>query len=305
MVGRNDVCWCGSGKKYKKCHLAEDTVSGRTLPKPTAPINPLIKNEREIEGMRRAGAFNGELMEYIRQFVVPGVSTESINKKVHAYTLDHGHIPATLGYHGFTKSCCISRNNVVCHGISSEDEFLKDGDIVNVDLTTIVDGFHGDQSETFILGDVPAETLKLVEVTAQATEAAILAIGPGKRLDIVGATIDPIIKKAGFSVVRSYTGHGIGSEFHENITVLHHKNKENHQVLLEPGMTFTIEPMINAGTFGVYTSQEDGWTVYSRDKSLSAQFEHTVLITETGCEILTLTPSQRKSGEIVTVNYVK
>ncbi len=303
MVGRNDLCWCGSGKKYKKCHLAEDKLTGNVVTE--APRNPLIKTEEEMEGMRKAGAFNGELMEYIRQYVKAGVSTESINKKVHAYTIEHGHIPATLDYHGFPKSCCISRNNIVCHGISSEEECIEEGDIVNVDLTTIVDGFHGDQSETFIIGKVPAETMKLVEVTAQATEAAIKAVGPGKRLDVVGATIDPIIKKAGFSVVRSYTGHGIGRAFHENITVLHHKNKENHDVLLEPGMTFTIEPMINAGTFGVYTSKEDGWTVYSRDKSLSAQFEHTILITETGCEVLTLTPSQRESGEIITVNYVK
>lgn len=302
MIGRNDVCWCGSGKKYKKCHLAEDQISGR---KPAEPRNPLIKTAEEIEGMRIAGAFNGELMEYIRDFVKPGVTTESINQKVHEYTLDHGHIPATLNYHGYPKSCCVSRNNIVCHGIPSLEEFIEEGDIVNVDLTTIVDGFFGDQSETFIIGEVPPATLQLVEVTAQATAAAIREVGPGKRLSVVGDTIDPMVKKAGFSVVRSYTGHGIGRAFHENITVLHHKNRENHEVLLEPGMTFTIEPMINAGNFGVYTDQEDGWTVYTRDKSLSAQFEHTVLITETGREILTLTPSQRKSGEIITVNYIK
>ncbi len=301
MIGRNDVCWCGSGKKYKKCHLAEDQIAGRA---PAKPRNPLIKTEEEIDGMRRAGAFNGELMEYIRQFVKPGVSTESINEKVHEYTLDNGHTPATLNYHGYPKSCCISRNNIVCHGIPSLNEFLEEGDIVNVDLTTVVDGFFGDQSETFILGEVPEETKKLVTQTALATAAAIAEVGPGKTLSVVGDTIDAIIKKAGFSVVRSYTGHGIGRQFHENITVLHHKNRENRDVLLEPGMTFTIEPMVNAGNFGVFTDQEDGWTVYTRDKSLSAQFEHTILITETGREVLTLTPSQRKSGEIITVNYV-
>lgn len=302
MVGRNDLCWCGSGKKYKRCHLTQDMSTGFVPPKPK---NPLIKTEEEIEKMRRAGAFNGQLMEYIRDYVKPGVSTESINKRVHEYTLDHGHIPATLNYHGFPKSCCISRNNVVCHGIPKLDEFLADGDIVNVDLTTIVDGFFGDQSETFILGQASPAAMQLVEVTAIATEAAIKAIAPGKRLSIVGDTVDPIVKAAGFSVVRSYTGHGIGRQFHENITVLHHKNRENHEILLEPGMTFTIEPMINAGTFGVYTDKDDGWTVWTRDKSLSAQFEHTVLVTESGVEVLTLTPSQRKSGQIITVNYVR
>jgi len=272
---------------------------------PPKPKNPLIKTDEEIEMMRKAGAFNGQLMEYIRDYVQIGLSTESINKRVHEYTLDHGHIPATLNYHGFPKSCCVSRNNIVCHGIPKLDDILADGDIVNVDLTTIVDGFFGDQSETFILGQATPAAMQLVEVTAIATEAAIKAVGPGKRLSIVGDTVDSIIKAAGFSVVRSYTGHGIGRAFHENITVLHHKNKENYEILLEPGMTFTIEPMINAGTFGVFTDKEDGWTVWTRDKSLSAQFEHTVLVTETGVEVLTLTPSQRKSGQIVTVNYVR
>ncbi len=299
MIGRNDLCWCDSGKKYKKCHFAADKASGNI------PKNPLVKTEKQIEGMRKAGAFNGELMEYIRQFVKPGVTTESINEKIHKYTLDAGHTPATLNYHGYPKSCCISRNNVVCHGIPSEEEKLEDGDIVNIDLTTIVDGYFGDQSETFILGEVPAETKLLVQKTAEATEAAIKAIKPGVPLSIVGDCVEPIIKKAGFSVVRSYTGHGIGTQFHENITVLHHKNKENRQVMLEAGMTFTIEPMINQGTFGVFTDQEDGWTVYTRDNQLSAQFEHTLLVTETGVEILTLTPSQRKSGEIITINEVK
>lgn len=302
MIGRNDLCWCGSGKKYKRCHLSEDLTTGFV---PPTPKNPLIKSEEEIIGMRKAGAFNGQLMEYIRDFVKPGVSTESINQLVHKYTIDHGHIPATLNYHGFPKSCCISRNSVVCHGIPSETEFLAEGDIVNVDLTTIVDGFFGDQSETFILGNCSPEALQLVEVTALATEAAIKAIKPGLKLSIVGDTVDPIVKAAGFSVVRSYTGHGIGREFHENITVLHHKNTENNAILLEAGMTFTIEPMVNQGTFGVFTDKTDDWTVWTRDKKLSAQFEHTILVTETGCEVLTLTPSQRKSGQIITVNYVR
>lgn len=297
MVGRNDPCWCGSGKKYKKCHLKADLESGNQ-PK-QAPKDPLIKSEEEIEKMRAAGAFNGELMEYIRPFVKVGTSTESINKLVHEYTIEHGHIPATLNYHNFPKSCCISRNSIVCHGIPSEDDIIEDGDIVNVDLTTIVNGYHGDQSETFLIGNVNPIAQKLVQVTAQATIAAIKAVGPNKPLSVVGDAVSKIIKDAGFTVVRTYTGHGIGSKFHENITVLHHKNSENKNVILKPGMTFTIEPMINAGNFGVFTSKKDGWTVYTKDKSLSAQFEHTILITETGYEVLTLTPSEISSGEII------
>jgi methionyl aminopeptidase len=302
MVGRNDPCYCGSGKKYKKCHMKSDLASGKTPPEPE--VNTLIKSSEEIEKMRLAGAFNGELMEYIRQYVKIGTDTEKINSIVHEYTLDNGHIPATLNYGGFPKSCCTSINSVVCHGIPSKEEIIQNGDIINVDLTTIVNGYFGDQSETFMLGDVTKEAQKLVTTTAEATIAAINAVGPGLPLSIVGDTIAPIIKKAGFSVVRTYTGHGIGSEFHENITVLHHKNVENQNIILEPGMTFTIEPMINAGNWGVFTSKQDGWTVYSKDKTLSAQFEHTLLITETGREVLTLTPSQRASGEIIHIPEV-
>lgn len=298
MVGRNDPCWCGSGKKYKKCHLAQDRATGNN---PSIKANPLIKSAEEIEKMRRAGAFNGELMDYIKPLVVPGISTEEINRLVHEYTLDHGHTPATLNYHGFPKSLCTSINDVVCHGIPSEKDILKEGDIVNLDLTTIVDGYFGDQNETLLIGEVDPKTVELVQTTAKATIAAIEAIKPGLPLSVVGDTIDPIATKAGYSVVRTYTGHGIGSKFHENITVFHHKNRENQSVILEPGMTFTIEPMINMGKYPVYTDKEDGWTVFTKDGSLSAQFEHTLLVTETGFEVLTLTPSQIEAGTIINI----
>lgn len=298
MVGRNEPCWCGSGKKYKKCHLAQDRATG-TIPQIKA--NPLIKSALEIEKMRKAGAFNGQLMDYIKPLVVPGISTEKINQLVHEYTLDHGHTPATLNYHGFPKSLCTSINSVVCHGIPSEKDILKDGDIVNLDLTTIVDGYFGDQNETLLIGDVNPETVALVQKTAEATIAAIEAIKPGLPLSIVGDTIDPLASNAGYSVVRTYTGHGIGSKFHENITVFHHKNRENRSVILEAGMTFTVEPMINMGKYQVYTDKEDGWTVYTKDGSLSAQFEHTLLVTESGVEVLTLTPSQKAAGTIINI----
>ncbi len=297
MVGRNDPCWCGSGRKYKKCHLQSDSLEGGAAQ--AVQRNPLVKTAEQIEKMRAAGAFNGELMDYVSSSVKAGVSTESINTLVHEYTLDHGHTPATLGYHGFPKSCCVSRNNIVCHGIPSNDEFLVDGDIVNIDLTTIVDGFFGDQSQTFLVGNVDPKAVALVQTTAQATVKAIEAIRPGVPLSVVGDSVAPLVQSKGFSVVRQYTGHGIGTKFHENITVLHHKNTENSDTILEAGMTFTIEPMVNAGNWGVYTSKKDGWTVYTKDKSLSAQFEHTILVTESGFEVLTLTPSQKEAGVII------
>ncbi|ERP38675.1 type I methionyl aminopeptidase [Chitinivibrio alkaliphilus] len=294
MIGRNEPCWCGSGKKYKKCHLRQDKEQNRGVQK-----NPLIKSADEIEKMRAAGAFNASLMDYLRPFIVPGISTEKINSLAHEYTLDHGHRPATLGYHGFPKSLCTSINNVVCHGIPSSEDILRDGDIVNVDITTVVDGYFGDQSETFLIGAVSPPVKELVRVTAEATMRAIGAIAPGRPLSIVGDEIDPFVRQAGYSVVRSYTGHGIGSRFHENMTVLHHKNREGRGTILEPGMTFTIEPMVNMGGYAVYTDRTDGWTVYTKDGSLSAQFEHTLLVTDDGYEVLTQTASQKEAGTLI------
>ena len=308
MIERNDACWCGSGKKYKKCHLFEDQKS--VIAKPPSgskPKNRLVKSPEEIECMRRAGAFNGELLDYIRPFVKAGISTEELNTLAHTYTIQHGHIPACLGYHGYPKSICTSRNNVVCHGIPSPGEILKDGDIVNVDLTTIVDGFYGDSSETFIIGTVPQEVKHLVEVTAKAMILGIDAVKPGVPLRAIGEAIEPYVQSQGCSVVRQYTGHGIGKKFHENFTVYHHVDPDCEPIVLEPGMTMTIEPMVNLGGYEVTTDRKDGWTVRTRDGSMSAQFEHTVLVTGSGAEVLTLTPSQRaanirlRTGELVLI----
>lgn len=291
MIERNDLCWCGSGKKYKKCHLFEDMKKNSSSLE-NKKKQKMIKTAEEIEGMRRAGAFNGQLMDYIRQFVNEGISTIKIDKLVYEYTLDHGHKPACLGYHGYPKSVCISRNNVVCHGIPSEREILEDGDIVNVDLTTIVDGFYGDSSETFLIGNVSSEVRRLVEVTAQAMIYGIDAVKPGNKLAAVAEAIEPYVKSEGFSVVRQYTGHGIGRKFHEIFTVYHHVDPDEEPIILEPGMTFTVEPMVNMGGYQVVTDRKDGWTVRTKDGSMSAQFEHTVLVTEEGREVLTRTPSQ-------------
>lgn len=293
MIERNELCWCGSGKKYKKCHLFEDLKKKEPL-KSVAKKNRLIKTDLEIEKMRRAGVFNGELLDYIRPFVKAGVSTEYLDNLVHQYTIKHGHIPACLGYHGYPKSCCISRNNIVCHGIPSPLEILEDGDIVNVDLTTIVDGYYADSSETFMIGEVSEKARQLVDVTAIAMIKGIDAIKPGVNLRAIGEAIEPFVKSKGCSVVQQYTGHGIGKIFHEHFTVYHHVDPDCESIILEPGMTFTVEPMVNLGHYAVITDRKDGWTVRTKDGSLSAQFEHTILVTESGVEVLTLTPTQRE-----------
>ena len=304
MIERNDLCWCGSGKKYKKCHLFQDQETTPSQVKTNKKSN-LIKTPEEIEGMRRAGAFNGQLMDYVRPHVLAGVSTEHINTLVHEYTIKHGHKPACLGYHGFPKSACISRNEVVCHGIPSPDEIILNGDIVNVDLTTIVDGFYGDSSETFMIGDVSKEARFLVDVTARALILGIKAVKPGAKLSAIAEAIDPFTQSQGCSVVRQYTGHEIGKKFHGDFTVYHHIDVDCEVLTFEPGMTFTIEPMINLGGYQVITDRKDRWTVRTKDGSLSAQYEHTILVTETGAEVLTRTPSQISAGVLLEVDGKK
>ncbi len=298
MLKRNDPCWCGSGKKYKRCHLHEDEKSNRKTPRLPGRM---VKTSEELEGMRRAGEFNGQLMDYIRPYVKAGVSTADIDRLVYDYTLEHGHQPACLGYHGYPKSACVSINNVVCHGIPSPEDIIREGDIVNVDLTTIVDGFHGDSSETFIIGEAPDATRRLVEVTARALLLGIEAAVPGKPLQAVAQAIQPYVESQGCSVVQQYTGHGIGRKFHEHFSVYHHVARDAEAIMLEPGMTFTIEPMVNAGAYKVVTDPDDGWTVRTKDGSLSAQFEHTIAITDTGCEVLTRTPSQKAENAVLLV----
>lgn len=247
--------------------------------------------------MRRAGAFNGQLLDFIRGYIRPGISTGEIDRLVHTYTLDHGHRPATLGYNGFPKSCCTSINDVVCHGIPDDKVVLKEGDIINVDVTTIVDGYYGDQSETFMVGEVTPEARELVLAAARALLAGIDAVQPGRTLNAIGEAIEALIAPLGYGIVRQYTGHGIGTRFHEDFSVFHYSTPEAERVILVPGMTFTIEPMINAGTWQTRLDEHDKWTVTTRDGSLSAQFEHTIAVTETGAEVLTLTPSQRAAGK--------
>ncbi|WP_120513928.1 type I methionyl aminopeptidase [Photobacterium salinisoli] len=248
-----------------------------------------IKTAEEIEKMRVAGQLAADVLEMIEPYVKPGVSTEELNRICHEYiTETQGAIPAPLNYHGFPKSICTSINHVVCHGIPSEQDILKDGDIINIDITVIKDGYHGDTSKMFEVGDVSLEDKRLCRVAQESLYQAIKKVKPGTKLGEIGTTIQKFVKNGNsrFTIVRDYCGHGIGDEFHEEPQVVHYKNAD--RTVLKAGMCFTIEPMINAGKFGCLLDDEDGWTVYTVDGKKSAQWEHTLLVTDTGCEILTL-----------------
>ena len=259
---------------------------------------PVYNREEEREGLRAAGRFNAELMDFVREFVVAGVTTNELDKRVHEYTLDHGHKPACLGYMNYPKTICTSVNEVVCHGIPN-DIPLQDGDIVNVDLTTIVDGWFGDQSETFMIGEVPTAARRLVQVTFDALFKGIRACRPGCRVIDIGHAITRFAETSGFSVVQEYQGHGIGREFHQEPGVPHYPTTGAVRQHLRPGVCFTIEPMLNAGTFKTELDTTDGWTVRTLDRKLSAQFEHTILMTEDGPEILTLTKHGPQEGDML------
>ncbi len=247
----------------------------------------IIKNSTEIEKMRRAGKLAAQLLNHIEPYVKEGVSTIYLNDLCAVFTKLHGAVSAPLNYGGFPKSICTSINNVVCHGIPSEKDVLRNGDIVNVDVTVILDGFHGDTSRTFIIGEVEKSISDFVERSEKAMYMGIDAVKPGKYLYEVGKTIEKYIGEFGYSIVRDYTGHGIGEKFHEDPQVFHHFTKAN-RIPVKKGMIFTIEPMINMGSsYKVNTSRTDGWTVTTSDGSLSAQFEHTILVCEDGAEILT------------------
>lgn len=241
-----------------------------------------------FEGMRKAGRLAAETLDMITDHVVPGVTTDTLNQICHDFILKHGAIPAPLNYKGFPKSICTSINHVVCHGIP-EDRKLKEGDIVNIDVTVIVDGWHGDTSRMYLVGDkIPVKARRLVETTYDAMMAGIEAVKPGATLGDVGHAIQTLAEGQRFSVVRDFCGHGLGKEFHAPPSVMHF-GQQGQGVVLEPGMFFTIEPMINAGGWETKVLG-DGWTAVTRDRSLSAQFEHTLAVTEDGFEIFTLSP---------------
>ena len=250
----------------------------------------IIKTPEQIEGIRKSSQLAAKSLNYIEEFVKAGVTTEFLDQKIEEFLRKHNAIPATLNYNGYTKSCCISINEVVCHGIPS-DRKLKNGDILNIDVTAILDGYYGDTSRMFTIGKISKAAEQLVQVTREALHIGIEEVRPGNRFGNIGFAISQFVKKYKYTVVYEYCGHGVGLHFHEDPQVEHECPKDSGPEM-KPGMIFTIEPMINMGRPEVLTSKVDGWTVTTKDKKLSAQFEHTVLITEDGYEILTLAPEE-------------
>ena len=249
------------------------------------PSRKLIKTEEQIEGIRRSGVVNSGILDLVAKEIKAGMSTAAIDKLVYDYTTDHGAIPAPLNFEGFPKSVCTSINEVVCHGIPSEKEILREGDIINVDVSTILDGYFSDASRMFMIGNVSPEKEKLVRVAKECLEVGMKAAKPFGYVGDIGHAVQKHAEKNGFSVVRDLCGHGVGLEFHEEPEVAHFGRKGTG-MLLVPGMVFTIEPMINMGTYRVYIAEEDGWTVITDDELPSAQWEHTFVMREDGLEIL-------------------
>ncbi len=284
--GRNDECWCGSGKKYKKCHLAEDDrLQALYEAGFEVPARGLLKTAEDVEGIKRSAAINVGVLDMVGQRIGPGVTTEEIDRWIYDYTIEHGAVPADLDYEGYPKSVCTSINEVVCHGIPSPDDVLKEGDIVNVDCSTILDGYFSDSSRMFCIGEVSPERRRLVEETKRAMEAGLAAVKPWGLLGDVGAAVNEYAKAQGYTVVREFGGHGIGLEFHEDPFVSH-VSEPGTGMVLAPGMVFTIEPMVNAGGCEIDMSDSNGWTVRTADGSDTAQWEIQVLVTEDGAEVL-------------------
>ena len=253
-----------------------------------------IKSAREIELMRETSLLAAKTLRFIEDKLRPGMSTEQVNQLCHDYIIKREAIPAPLNYHGFPKSVCTSKNEIICHGIPHPKDIIRDGDILNIDVTTKLKGFHGDTNRTFLIGNVRPEIKRMVDVTYKCMMAGIAVCRPGARVGDIGAIIEEMAHDHGYSVVQEYCGHGIGREFHEEPQILHY-GKRGTGAEMKPGMTFTVEPMINFGKRHCKLL-DDGWTVVTKDKSWSAQFEHTILITEEGHEILTVVPDSAWSA---------
>lgn len=284
--GRNDECWCGSGKKYKKCHLPFDERLQSLYERGfEVPARFLLKSPDDIEGIKRSAAINIGVLDYVAEHIKEGITTEDIDRWVYEYTVEKGGIPADLGYEGYPKSVCTSLNEVVCHGIPSKDDVLHAGDIINVDCSTILDGYYSDSSRMFCIGEVSAQRRRLVKETKKAMEAGLAAIVPWGFLGDVGAAVSAHAHACGYSVVREFGGHGIGRSFHEDPFVSHVAASGTGMILV-PGLVFTIEPMINMGAHEIDMTDPNGWTVRTADRSDTAQWEVQVLITDEGYELL-------------------
>jgi methionyl aminopeptidase len=259
-------------------------------PAPARYDGPEVKDAATIAAMRLAGRLAARAMAQVAAHIAPGVTTDELDRIGHEYMIAHDSYPSTLGYRGFPKSLCTSVNEVICHGIP-DSTMLRDGDIVNIDITAYLDvdglAVHGDTDATYLVGEVDEESRLLVERTRTAMMRGIKAIAPGRQINVIGRVIEAYAKRFGYGVVRDFTGHGIGTAFHSGLIVPHYDSAPQHDTVIQPGMTFTVEPMLTLGTYE-WTMWDDGWTVLTKDRKRSAQFEHTVLVTETGAEILTL-----------------
>ncbi len=283
----NAPCWCKSGKCYGECHKEYDMkISQLKAAKKKIPPRKIIKNEEQIQGIRESSTINIAVLDYVAQNIKSGMSTEEINTLVHEKTIEMGGIPAPLNYEGFPKSVCTSIDSQVCHGIPSEEDILEDGDIVNVDVSTIYNGYFSDSSRMFMIGNVHPDVKRLVEVTKESINVGLAQVIPWKPIGNVGAAINEFAHKNGYTVVREIGGHGVGLEFHEEPYVSFVSNWDTGMIMA-PGMVFTIEPMINMGGPEIFIDADNSWTVYTDDGMPSAQWEVTVLVTKEGYEILT------------------
>lgn len=284
---RNEPCWCGSGKKYKRCHMAiEEKMALHASRGEIVPGRKLLKTPAQIEKIRESAALNTAVLDAVAEQIHIGMSTEEIDKIVYDFTTKHGGIPAPLNYQGFPKSVCTSLNNEVCHGIPDPNIILEEGDIINVDVSTILNGYFSDASRMFKMGKISERAERLIKVTEECVELGLKAAKPWGHLGDIADAINTHAQANGYSVVEDIGGHGIGLEFHEDPFVSYVTPKGS-EMLLVPGMMFTIEPMINEGSPDFFVDEDNDWTVYTIDDGLSAQIEYMVLVTEDGIEILT------------------
>lgn len=287
MKKSDNLCWCGSGLKYKACHyIFDQRLEAYRKEGYLVPTKKMIKNSDQIEGIRKAAIINNGMLDYIGNNIKAGISTDDIDKMCQEFLKKNDAHSADLGYQGYPKSICTAVNDVICHGIPSKNVILKDGDIINVDATTEYKGFYADASRMYMIGEVKENAKRLVEVTKKCLEEAIKMIVPWEtKISDIGKLIEKIAHENGYSVVEEYCGHGVGLKMHEDPYVLHY-DAHMEGVLIVPGMVFTIEPMINEGKKGIRFKPGDTWSSYTIDGKLSAQWEHTLLVTEDGVEIL-------------------
>ncbi len=286
-LGRNDPCWCQSGRKYKSCHMAfDEKIQRYELEGHMVPTHDKLKTKEQIAGIKESSKINIAVLDYVAENIRIGMSTEEIDRLVYEKTTQMGGIPASLGYDGFPKSVCTSLNEQVCHGIPSEKDILKSGDIINVDASTIYHGYFSDSSRMFMLGEVAPETKKLVETARRCLDIGLEQVKSWNFLGDMAQAINDYAKSNGYSIVREIGGHGVGLEFHEEPFVSYVTSRGT-EMLMVPGMVFTIEPMVNMGKADIYIDDDNGWVVYTEDGKPSAQWEITVAVTEDGYEILT------------------